>query len=411
MASLKKHGNKYYARYYTNGKQVCVPLDGATTLQVAKEKLRQLESSLFKGEEPLLQTKTPLSDILEKYIHYRKAHSTENSVKKIVSYLRLMFGEICDSLKIKNANIAKKAVKRPAKGKQILLEVSCIEHLTTKQVSEFLSDLVTYKGVAAKTVNHYRQILLTMCNWSMTEGGVTFPASKNPVSTVKRYREIIGDIRYLRLRDITEQLEVIAGDLMLQCMVAVYIYGGLRREEALWLTPEDIDFDTGNYGIINIRTKHFDGKMWVPKTKVCRIVPISRKLRMYLDLYLETRKPNVWLFYSTEGHRWDPDNFSAHLRDVNNKAGLPWSCLDYRHTFGTQLASKGLSLLKISTFMGNSPETCRKHYTALTPESLYDSVEFDESVKPVPEHAAPEPPPSNAIIPKRPPLRLVVNNR
>ena len=37
---------------------------------------------------------------------------------------------------------------------------------------------------------------------------------------------------------------------------------------------------------------------------------------------------------------------------------------------------KGESLYKISELMGNSPEICRRHYAALLPESLLDSVEF-----------------------------------
>ena len=52
------------------------------------------------------------------------------------------------------------------------------------------------------------------------------------------------------------------------------------------------------------------------------------------------------------------------------------SCLDYRHTFGSQLAMKGESLYKISKLMGNAPETCRRHYAALVPESLGDSMEY-----------------------------------
>lgn len=53
-----------------------------------------------------------------------------------------------------------------------------------------------------------------------------------------------------------------------------------------------------------------------------------------------------------------------------------FSCLDYRHTFGSQLAMKGESLYKISALMGNSPEICRRHYAALLPESLVECVEF-----------------------------------
>jgi integrase len=70
------------------------------------------------------------------------------------------------------------------------------------------------------------------------------------------------------------------------------------------------------------------------------------------------------------------DNFRRDPRAANQKAGLSWTCLDYRHTFGGQLAMKGEGLYKIATLMGNSPEICRRHYAALIPEALLDSVEF-----------------------------------
>jgi hypothetical protein len=37
---------------------------------------------------------------------------------------------------------------------------------------------------------------------------------------------------------------------------------------------------------------------------------------------------------------------------------------------------KGESLYKIATLMGNSPEICRRHYAALSQESLVEAVEF-----------------------------------
>ncbi len=65
-------------------------------------------------------------------------------------------------------------------------------------------------------------------------------------------------------------------------------------------------------------------------------------------------------------------------RTTSRQHRLPSSCLDYRHTFGSQLAQAGVSLYKISTLMGNSPDICRKHYAALIPEQLADCVEFNQ---------------------------------
>ena len=81
-------------------------------------------------------------------------------------------------------------------------------------------------------------------------------------------------------------------------------------------------------------------------------------------------------FPSSSGNRWHPDTFSHHLARMNKAVGLDWTCLDFRHTFGTQLAKRGISLYKISELMGNSPEICRRHYAAIHTEYMHKDVEF-----------------------------------
>jgi len=42
-----------------------------------------------------------------------------------------------------------------------------------------------------------------------------------------------------------------------------------------------------------------------------------------------------WSFPSSQVAPWEPDNFSHDLRSANQAADMEWSCLDYRHTFGS----------------------------------------------------------------------------
>lgn len=405
MASLKKRGKAYYAQYYVNGKQVRKNLQ-TESLQIAREKLRAIESAQFRQEDIPLPTKSPIGEILDKYITYLKGRTKDKNVQKVTTYLRSTFGPVCDSLKLRNKAVADKAVKRPGTGPEPrIIEITHLEQLTTAQVSEFLSRIVQIKKVSGKTANHYRQNLVTLCNWCMREGGVKFPGGINPVVAVRCYKVPKKSITFLKLNEIRNQLEFVEGDLELQTMVAVYIYAGLRREEALWLTRDDIEWDWGQFGAIWVRAKVVNGEEWAPKTREDRIVPVSRQLRPYLDRYRKKpSRPCIWLFPSPEGQRWDTDNFSARLREANMKNGLPWSCLDFRHTFGSQLAMKGESLFKISQLMGNSPEICRKHYARLMPESLMDSVDFPDDKKVVSSST-----PEEALV-KQPRLRLVVSN-
>lgn len=55
---------------------------------------------------------------------------------------------------------------------------------------------------------------------------------------------------------------------------------------------------------------------------------------------------------------------------------LQWNLLELRHTFGSQLARKGVSLLKIAKLMGNSPAIASWHYINLVPEEIAGDVEF-----------------------------------
>jgi integrase len=86
--------------------------------------------------------------------------------------------------------------------------------------------------------------------------------------------------------------------------------------------------------LLQIRAKTIADESWQPKPKVNRAVPIC------------------------------------------TDAGPHWSCLDFRHTFGSQLAQAGVSLFKIVMLMGNSPEIGRRHYAAITPISPTTDVDF-----------------------------------
>jgi len=187
-------------------------------------------------------------------------------------------------------------------------------------------------------------------------------------------REPAPQIRFLSLEQIKEQLEILEDNRRIRAMTATYIYAGIRREEALWLTYDDVDLPDR---LIRVRAKTIDGKFWQPKTKRNRVVPISKGLVAILSDYVSDLDC-VWFFPSPTKKRWDPDNFSQDLRKINTAAGLDWSCLDFRHTFGSHLAQKGVSLYKIAELMGNSPNICRKHYAALIPERMQDTVEFEE---------------------------------
>jgi integrase len=380
VASLKKRSGVYYAQWYVGTKQKRVSLK-TDSLQVAKERLRQIESKLAQGVDDPMPTRTPIPEIVAAYVRQIRLANTWRSSRTDVFYLRQMFGPCCPEVEITSRKRSPLAAKRPvAEGTHTRdmapMEAACFEQITTPQISDFIARMVRGKGLAPKTANRYREIMNRLFNWAMGEGRIRMPGDRNPAARVERYLEPAPEIRFLTLPQVQEQLEVLRFNPRLQTLVAVYIYAGLRREEALWLTVDDIDLPAAGGGMIRVRDKTIGELRWQPKTKVNRAVPISRSLRPYLDRYVVPASDARWLFPSPLGRRWDADNFSTDLRAANAVAGLPWACLDYRHTFGSQLARGGVSLFKISALLGNSPEICRRHYAALVPAEMSADVEF-----------------------------------
>ncbi len=391
MAYLFKRGKRYYIKYYIGGKQKQKSL-GTDSYQVARELQRRCESELAQGGEHPLPTRSPIPGVLQAYVDHIRAVKTPKSAQTDVYYLREAFGPCCEALTITSRKPSAKARKKKSQSKTDrrwnlpIIEASCFEAITTAQIAAFIDFKVRDQGLKPKTANHYRSILRRLFNWASEQHSIRLPNHTNPAAKVRPHKEQAPTIRFLTLSQIDEQLHALRFKPKLQTMVAVLIYAGLRREELTWLTLDDVDLSRkrGGHGTIRVRAKTIAGEYWQPKTRKNRAVPISRTLRDYLDRYTPPKSTITtsggggggWFFPAPSGGRWDADNFSADLRAANNEAGLVWSCLDYRHTFGSQLAQKGVSLYKIATLMGNSPEICRRHYAALIPEALVDEVEF-----------------------------------
>jgi site-specific recombinase XerD len=380
VASLKKRGSVWFVQWYEGDRQRRRSL-GTDSLQVAKEKLRRFESGLYRGEDCPLPTRMPVGEVVAAYIDHMRAHRPERSWKRDLSYLRESFGECCPALELTSQRAKKcRELRLPEDRRRKLWPIAAthVEDITTAAVSDFLSAQVRAKGLAPKTANRYREVVGKLINWAMKSGRVRMPLDRNPTARVDRYREHAPEIRFLTLEQIEKQLEALRFRPQLQAMVATLIYAGLRREELLWLQVDDSvrPNDQAPNGLLRIRAKTVAGESWQPKTKKNRAAPISRGLRRFLDAHTPRASEAGWLFPSPEGTRWHLDNFSQDLRAVNEAAGLVWSCLDYRHTFGSQLAQRGVSLYQLATLMGNCVAISQRHYAAISNERLSAVLDF-----------------------------------
>jgi integrase len=283
-----KRGSVYYIRYCVGSKKRKVTAD-TDNYQLAKEKLRQFEAAQARGDVSPLPTKTLITDVLTAYVAHVRATKTAKSAQTDIYYLRDAFGPICDALKVTSRKLSAKAKKRPPKPgqdrrrKALRIEADYFERITTAQVAAFISGQVANRGLAPKTANRYREILTRLFNWAMSQHGIKMPGDNNPGAAVERYKETAPEIRFLTLEQIDRQLDTLQEHLQLQVMVTMLIFAGLRREELLWLTDDDLDWSAGTNGVIRVRAKTIGDESWQPKTKKNRAVPISTRLKAHLD--------------------------------------------------------------------------------------------------------------------------------
>jgi integrase len=383
MACIYMRGNVWWVKFHLKGVRVQQSLN-TTHERVAQARKSQIEYRLATGTL-IVPSETPIGDFLEGFCQYLKSTRTRKSHKNDISYLRIFFGPICRSLEPGNTCNRRKVLRKecpklqePLKEQRV--RVGLLEELSSEMISQFITRRIQTDGISPRTANRFREVLHKMFAYAIKEKGYTGPDGNksNPVADVGRRQEPAHSIRFLRIAQIDEQLGVLQDQPTLKALVATFIYAGLRREEALWLTVDDVDLDKR---LIYVRAKLINGEHWQPKTKRNRVVPISSALHEIFATYSPERT-EPWFFPSPRGRRRDPDNTSQELREINRSHGLKWSCLDFRHTFGSTLAQRGRSLFQIAELMGNSPEICRRHYAALMPEKMHDVVEFSADHSP-----------------------------
>ncbi|MDP2897559.1 MAG: tyrosine-type recombinase/integrase [bacterium] len=383
MASIYKRGRVWWIHYIVAGKSVCRSLK-TTSQRVALERKKQLEA-LQVTDQLVRPSSIPIKPLLQSFCEFLLGTRRHKSAKNDISYLRSFFGPCCTALQPGSRVPHKFRGNRrtlptvPDKLGKCHVPVGRLEQISTEMINAFIRNRVVQDGIAPKTANRIREILHRMFSYAIEHNGYVCPDRRyrNPVEGVRRAKEPAPTITWLNADEIRHQLDILKPWPVLRAMVATYIFAGLRREEALWMTVDDVDLERR---MIHIRAKEMEGEFWQPKTKRNRSVPVSRALFSILRAYRQPVKSN-WYFPGSRGRRWDPDDFSKRLRLVNKPAGLNWSCLEFRHTFGSLLAMKGESLYKIAELMGNSPEICRRHYAALVPEKMHDVVEFDLEAK------------------------------
>jgi len=217
-------------------------------------------------------------------------------------------------------------------------------------------------GLANKSVNN-SLIVLSKClntakEWSMLAN----------VPKIKLLK--VEPQKFDFLSDAESQLLLDNCDGLLKNMVFVALKTGLRFGELIALQPGDIDLDNK---LMTVSKSISCGRMGAPKSNKIRFIPLLEEVCQVLAI----GNAKTSFIFSKNGK--DPlgkMQCSRWLRRACEKTGLRnigWHTL--RHTFASQLAQNGVSIMLIKELLGHADIKTTLRYSHLTPLVTREAIE------------------------------------
>lgn len=236
-----------------------------------------------------------------------------------------------------------------------------ITEVTKKDVNAFLAKLgdvsMQYK---ANVVSQFSQFF----NWCIKEHALT----ANPCSEIEIIVEK-GDVEIWK-PELAAKAMLLAEQEFQEFVLfhALGLFGGLRPQEAMQLTWENVHLEGGSITVLSTTTK----------VKETRPVPINATLKAWLIAY----KPK-----DTKGLVVRGTNFTNHIKSFRSRLGYrydtkrgqiqqnpngPLYVQDVlRHSYGSYWLAKHKNRNELAEDMGNSVDVIKKHYRKHVPEAEY----------------------------------------
>ncbi|HPG41558.1 MAG TPA: tyrosine-type recombinase/integrase [bacterium] len=206
------------------------------------------------------------------------------------------------------------------------------------------------RGVTNSTINREISCLRRMFNLALRWGD----AKVNPVENVDRLEEPPGQTRFLREHEVNSLLE--SCNDCLKPVVFTAINTGLRLNELLSLTWDDVHIDNTIEPFIEIR---------MSKNNKKRFIPLNEDMTVILKSLTKTHPKYV--FIGTKGKPLK--SVKKPFQTALNKTGIEdFRFHDLRHTFASLFLMNGGDLLTLKELLGHSSLDMVQRYSHLAAE-------------------------------------------
>lgn len=231
-----------------------------------------------------------------------------------------------------------------------------LDEVRPDDILEFL--LERKYGRASK--RHYREIMHGLFRHALVNGLYVpvNPYVPNPADELPGYAGNDEPIVVLSDEEVSRQYKIAASDQAVLTGCKVMVEAGLRLHEALALRKRDVDFDQR---LLRLRLPERRSR----RQEKLKTGERTITLREPLAAYLEQCVPSItseYLVHSRRGDSWNSHDYAEALREINRRAGVPWTTQDFRHTYATSRLREGWHLSTLCREMSTSLGMLEEHY-------------------------------------------------
>jgi integrase len=231
-----------------------------------------------------------------------------------------------------------------------------VAQITKRQVEGY--SVQKRSTLAAATISGHLILLHGVLKYAVEEGLIR----TNPVAEARRppAPRVNKDIRFLTVEEVEALIRKVPDDYFASTDRALYrtaALTGLRQGELVALRWMDVDWQAGR---VRVRQAYTRGELGRGKSAHAqRSVPMAPEVAAALDNHFKRSKfqadDDKVFCHPETGHFYDASKLLKRFKKALQAAGVrPVRFHDLRHTFGTQVASRGAPIVAIKDWMGHS---------------------------------------------------------
>ncbi len=328
MAFLHKRGDTWHIYWTQNGKKRGRSLK-TKSKAVADAYLKEFEYSLSRKE--LGQERdADLDSLQDEYLSYSKA------TKKPTTYER---HDLC--------RVPRFVSYLQSKG------LTKVSEITEAHAQAYQQRLLEW--LSPRTVRHCMYAASGFLSYAVRQGYVR----RNVVRNVPKVKAAKNPPRYLSF-DEWEKVKEVAQKTYLWPLVATAYYAGFRNSELRFIAWPEVHFGRDVITLVN-------KEGFTLKNRESRTVPLNSELK---EVLLPLRKGTGYCFLNRKGNQFaDTELTREFKRVVAQPSGLPdFTLHTLRHTFASHLAMRGVSIYKVSQWLGHRSVNTTMIYAHLAPQ-------------------------------------------